>query len=100
MWVMKRLKSFNNPISFMNVFTFFLVLYDIWKCQQIYRQNINKKIKKILRKRAHKRYPNLPKEEKGKNDNMIVNVIKISAKMKNKSLLSLEKTLNEKKIIY
>ena len=31
---------------------------------------------------------------------MIVNVIKISAKMKNKSLLSLEKTLNEKKIIY
>ena len=40
------------------------------------------------------RYPNLSKEEKEKkNDNMVVNVTKISQTMKNKSLLSVEKKI-------
>ena len=38
------------------------------------------------------KYQNLPKEEKEKSDNMLVNVTKISQKMKSKSLLSREKT--------
>ena len=37
------------------------------------------------------RYQSLSKEEKEKSDNMVVNVTKIFQKMKNKSLLSIEK---------
>ena len=50
--------------------------------------------KKRLSKKAREKYQNLPKEEK-KSDNMTVNFIKISQKMKEINWLSIEK----KKII-
>ena len=45
--------------------------------------------KERLQKKARERYQNLSKEEKEKNDNMVVNVIKISQKMEKKSLLGI-----------
>ena len=51
---------------------------------------------KIIKKnKTCERYQNLSKEEKEKDNNMVVNVTKISQKMKNKSLLSLEKNIIE-----
>ena len=41
------------------------------------------------------RYQSLSKEEKEKSNNMAVNVTKIFQKMKNKSLLSIEKNIIE-----
>ena len=52
--------------------------------------------KEGLQEKAHERYQNLSKEEKKKNDNMVVNVIKVSQEMKNKSLLSIEKNIIER----
>ena len=49
--------------------------------------------KERLQKKARERYKNLFKEEQEKSSNMVVNVTKISQKMKNKSLLSIEKIL-------
>ena len=49
--------------------------------------------KERLQKKARERYKNLFKEEHEKSSNMVVNVTKISQKMKNKSLLSIEKIL-------
>ena len=49
--------------------------------------------KERLQKKACERYQNLSKEEKEKNNNMVVNVTKISQRMKNKSLFSIEKIL-------
>ena len=46
--------------------------------------------KERLQKKARERHRNLSKEEK-KSNKMVVNVKKISQKMKNKSLLSIEK---------
>ena len=51
--------------------------------------------KERLQEKAHERYQNLSKEEKKKNDNMVVNVIKVSQEMKNKSLLNIEKNIIE-----
>ena len=45
-----------------------------------------------LQNKGFKRYQNFSIEEKKKNDIMVVNVTKISQKMKNKSLLKLEKS--------
>ena len=44
-------------------------------------------------KEAHKWYQSLSKEEKEKNNNMVVNNTRIYQKMKNKSLLSIEKDI-------
>ena len=50
--------------------------------------------KETQQKEAHERYQNLSKEENGKkNSNMDVNVTKISQKMKNGSLLGIEKNI-------
>ena len=49
-----------------------------------YYQNNNER----LQKKARQIYQNLSKEEKAKSYKMVVNVTKISQKMKNKSLLS------------
>ena len=51
-----------------------------------YYQNKNER----LQKKARQIYENLSKEEKGKSYKMVVNVTKISQKMKNKSLLSIK----------
>ena len=51
--------------------------------------------KERLQKKVHERYQNLFKEEKEKSNNMVVNVTKISQKMKHKSLLSIEKNIIE-----
>ena len=47
--------------------------------------------KRKTTKKACERYQNLSKEEKDKKGNVVVNVTKISQKMKNKNLLSIEK---------
>ena len=44
---------------------------------------------------ARETYENNCKEEKEKNNNMVMNVIKISQKMKNQSLLNIEKNTIE-----
>ena len=61
-----------------------------------------KKRKKDYKIKVRERYQNLSKEEKNKkSNNMVVNVTKISQKMKNKSLLSIEKTIIEcEKMLY
>ena len=51
--------------------------------------------KERLQKEAHERYQNLSKEEYEKSNNIVLNVTKISQKMKNKSLLSIEKNIIE-----
>ena len=51
--------------------------------------------KEILQKKSCERYQNLSKEEKQKNGNMVVNVIKVSQKMESTSLLSIEKNVIE-----
>ena len=51
-----------------------------------YYQNKNER----LQKKARQNYQDLSKEEKGKSYKMVVNVTKISQKMKNKSLLSIK----------
>ena len=58
--------------------------------------------KKRLSKKARERYQNLPKEEK-KSDNMTVNFIKISQKMKEINWLSIEKKyyrMRKKNMLY
>ena len=51
--------------------------------------------KEILQKKYCERYQNLSKEEKQKNGNIVVNVIKVSQKMESTSLLSIEKNVIE-----
>ena len=51
-------------------------------------------------KKSSKRYQNLSKEEKHKNDNMVMSVTKIFQKMKSKSLLSIEKNIINEKICF
>ena len=61
----------------------------------MYQPNIIKKTKKDYKK-AYERCQNLSKEEKRKKSNsMVVSATKISQKMKNKSLLSIEKNIIE-----
>ena len=49
--------------------------------------------KERLQKKALERYQNLSKEEKEKNHNMVVNVTKISQKMKKRNWLSIDKNI-------
>ena len=63
-------------------------MYIYIKCLKIYQLNNIEKIKKDYKSRE--KYQNLSKEEK-KSNNMVVNVTKISQKLK--SLLSREKIL-------
>ena len=51
--------------------------------------------KERLQKKLVKDIKSLLKKKKKKSDNMVVNVTKISIKMKNKSLLSIEKNIIE-----
>ena len=53
-----------------------------------YQENIER-----LKKIARGRYQNLSKEENKNSNNMVVNVTKISQKLKNKGLSSVEKIL-------
>ena len=47
---------------------------------------------KIMQEKTRQRYQSLSKEEKEKSDNKVMSDTKIHQKMKNKSLLSIEKT--------
>ena len=49
--------------------------------------------KERLQKKSHERYQSCPKEEKEKSNDMIVNDTKSCQKIKSKSLLSIEKVL-------
>ena len=51
--------------------------------------------KERLQKKVRKRYQIFPKKKNKKSDNMVVNVTKISKKMKNKSFMSVEKNIIE-----
>ena len=51
--------------------------------------------KERLQKKARERYQSLSKKKKKKNDNMVVNDTKIYQKMKNKSLLSIDKNIRK-----
>ena len=64
----------------------------IYKCLKIYQQNI-KKIKKSYKKKLIKDIKMFPKKKKKKSNNMAVNITKMSQKLKNKSLLSIEKNI-------
>ena len=68
-------------------FIFFFIYIKISKYLSAkYYQNNNER----LQKKACQIYQNLSKEEKAKSYKMVVNVAKISQKMKNKSLLSIK----------
>ena len=54
---------------------------------------------KDYKKRLAKDVKILLKKKKKKGSNMVVNIKKISQRMKNKSFLSIEKSKNEKKLI-
>ena len=58
--------------------------------------------KERLQKKARERYQSISEKEKKKSNNMVVNYTKIYEKMKNKSLLSIEKNIVklEKKLYY
>ena len=86
---MTKLKLKSDIFKSSNIFFIYT------KCLKIYYLNIIKKIKKDCKKKARKRYQNLSKEEKEKNNNVVVNVTKISQKVKNKSLLSIERNIIE-----
>ena len=47
---------------------------------------------KIMQEKTRQRYQSLSKEEKEKSNNKVMSDTKIQQKMKNKSLLSIEKT--------
>ena len=49
--------------------------------------------KERLQKKASKRYQNLSKEEQEESDNMVMNVTKISQKMKKINWLNIEKNI-------
>ena len=51
--------------------------------------------KERLQKKACEICQNPSKEEKGKNNNMVMNVTKISQKIKNKSMFSIEENIIE-----
>ena len=53
-------------------------------------------IKERLQKKACEKYQNLSKEEKEKKDNIVVNVTKISQKMKKTNWSSIEKNIIER----
>ena len=57
--------------------------------------NIIKKIKKVYKKKLAKDIKIFLKKKKKKSDNMVVNVTKISQKIKNKRLLSIKKYIIE-----
>ena len=62
---------------------FFQFFFQIYKCLKILQLNITKTKKRKLQKRARERYQGLSKEEK-KRDNMGMNNVKLSLKIKNK----------------
>ena len=76
-------KSFNKCISVIDIHIY------REKCLNIYQVNNIKRIKK-----ARERYQNLSKEEKESN-NTVVNVTKISQKIKKINWLSIEKNIME-----
>ena len=57
----------------------------------MYQPNIIKKIKKNFKKKLTQAIKIFVKKKKKKSDNMVMNVTKISQKLKIKSLLSIEK---------
>ena len=83
---MIKLKFKSDFLKSSNKFIFYNFFYNFFflKCLKPYQLNIIKEIKKDYKK-APERYPNLSKEEKEKSNNMVVNVTKISQKMKSKS---------------
>ena len=93
------LKCSNKSIFhkfFGNFFFFIYVKISENLSAKCYQEN-----KRRLQKRARERYQNLSKEEKEKSYNMVLNVTEISQKMKNKSLLSIEKNIIQcEKMLY
>ena len=60
---------------------------------KIHQLNFIKIITKDFKKKASERYQSLSKKKKKKSDNIVVKDTKIYQKMKNKSLLSIQKNI-------
>ena len=91
-----KVKSSKKSI-FIDFFIFFLCYSFLMfiKIPENFLANSYQEHKEILQKKVCERYQNLSKKEKEKSRNMILNVTKISQKMKNKCLLSIEKKFIE-----
>ena len=80
----------NLPINpFLYIYIFFIYIKISKNASAKYYQEN----KERLQKKARERCQNLSKDGREKNNNMMVNIIKISQKMKNKSWLSIEKNI-------
>ena len=64
-------------------------------CKNLSAKYYQENKERLLRK-AHERFKIFLKKKNKKSDNRVVNVTKISQKMKNKSLLRLEKNIMER----
>ena len=91
MWIATKLKLKRKILDF----HFFLFFFFSWVCIKMSKTlsaKYDQENEEKLQNKGFKRYQNFSIEEKKKNDTMVVNVTKISQKMKNKSLLKLEKS--------
>ena len=84
-----------NPFFTIFVITFFINIWYIYKYLKVYQLNIINKIKKDYKKQLKKHFKIFIRKKKKKTDNMVINVTKISQKMKNKSLSSVENSIIE-----
>ena len=84
-----------NPFFTIFVITFFINIWYIYKYLKVYQLNIINKIKKDYKKQLKKHFKIFIRKKKKKTDNMVINVTKISQKMKNKSLSSVENSIVE-----
>ena len=84
--------KFVNPFFIIFLVNFFIIFFPFTQnCLKIYQQNTVNKIKKYYKKKLAKDIKISLKKKK--NNNVVANITKISYKMKNKGLLSIEKTL-------
>ena len=84
--------NFFFAITLINFFIY------IQKCLKLYQLNFIKKIKKDYKKnlvKDIKKRKRRKKEEKNKINNIVMDITKIPQKMKNKTLLSIEKNIIE-----
>ena len=80
-------------MSFFIIFFLIFLFFTYIKIYKLLSAKYYQENKERLQKKALERYQNLSKEEKEKNHNMVVNVTKISQKMKKRNWLSIDKNI-------
>ena len=101
MYIIKKLKFKSDILKssnkfFCNVFIDFFIIFFIYiKLFKILSAKYDQENKGRLQKNLVKDIKIFLKKKKNKNNSMVVNVTKISQKMKNKILLSVEKNIIE-----